>query len=117
MSKFDTLINNLIKNAPEFMLIKENEDTYVVLDYIVSSLDNKAMTWLFKVYLDKNFNIIVEDNLTNYIKDKYKDRNLKLINLNGNLFLNKDVISVILEELELSNQGEYDEENLTFSLK
>ena len=30
MMKFDTLINNLIENAPEFMLIKENEDTYVV---------------------------------------------------------------------------------------
>jgi hypothetical protein len=117
MNKFDIFIDKLEVNAPEFMKVKEEGETYVVLDYLVNSLSDKAMTWLFKVYLDTKFNIIVENKLTDYIKDKYKDRELKLIDINGNIFLNKGIISVILEELEKSNQGEYNENEITFSLK
>ena len=56
-----------------------------------------------------------EDNLTDYIKDKYKDIDLKVRNENGNVFLNKDVIYVILKELEENNQVVY--ENEKFNLK
>ena len=117
MNRFDIFIDKLIANTPEFMKVKEDEETYIVLDYLVNSLSEKAMAWLFKVYLDTKFNIIVENKLTDYIKEKYKDRKLKLVDINGNIFLNKGVISVILEELEKANQGEYNESELTFSLK
>ncbi len=117
MSSFDKYIENLIQNTPDFMKIEKDDEIYLLLDYFVTSISNNAMTWLFKVYLDKNYNIIVNDKLTEYIKEKYKNKKLKIKNLNGNLFLNKGVIGVILEELEKSNQVEYNENTLTFSLK
>lgn len=117
MSKFDLYIEKLIDDVPEFMKLVKNDEVYLLLDYVVTSLSSKAMPWLFKVYLDKNYNIIADDKLTNYIKAKYKERKLKIVDLNGNLFLNKGVIGVILEELENSNQGEYNKNTVTFSLK
>lgn len=117
MSKFDKYIEKLIENTPDFMRIEKDGEIYLLLDYVVTSMSSNAMTWLFKVYLDKNYNIIVDDKLTKHIQEKYKNKKLKIENLNGNLFLNKDVIGVILEELEKSNQGEYNENTLTFSLK
>ena len=68
-----------------------------------------------KKLMKKNYNILKEDNLTDYIKDKYKDIDLKVRNENGNVFLNKDVIYVILKELEENNQVVY--ENEKFNLK
>lgn len=117
LSKFDKYIEKLIEDTPDFMRIEKDDGIYLLLDYVVTSISSNAMAWLFKVYLDKNYNIIVEDKLTKHIKEKYSDRELNIINLNGNLFLNKAVIGVILEELEISNQGEYNKEELTFSLK
>ena len=73
------------------------------------------MTWLFKVYLDQNYNILKEDNLTDYIKDKYKDIDLKVRNENGNVFLNKYVMYVMLTEVEENNKVVY--ENGKFNLK
>ena len=64
---------------------------------------------------ESHYNILKEDNLTDYIKDKYKDIDLKVRNENGNVFLNKDVIYVILKELEENNQVVY--ENEKFNLK
>ena len=49
------------------------------------------------------------------LTDIYKDINLKVKNDNGNVFLNKDVIYVILKELEENNQVVY--ENEKFNLK
>ena len=107
-------IDKLINDTPDFMLINDDEK-YVLLDRLVVDLSENAMPWLFKVYLDQNYNILKEDNLTDYIKDKYKDINLKVKNENGNVFLNKDVIYVILKELEENNQVVY--ENEKFNLK
>ncbi|MEF9991902.1 MAG: hypothetical protein RR765_07390 [Peptostreptococcaceae bacterium] len=117
MDRFDNFIDKLINDVPEFMKIEEDGEIYLFIDYLINNLNDKAMSWLFKVYLDKKFNIIVEDKLTEYIKVKYDDENLKIVNVNGNLFLNKGAIRVILKELEISSEGEYNEEELTFSLK
>ena len=112
--KYYDYIDKLINDTPDFMLINDDE-SYVLLDRLVVDLSENAMTWLFKVYLDQNYNILKEDNLTDYIKDKYKDIDLKVRNENGNVFLNKDVIYVILKELEENNQVVY--ENEKFNLK
>ena len=112
--KYYDYIDKLINDTPDFMLINDDE-SYVLLDRLVVVLSEKAMTWLFIVYLDQNYNILKEDNLTDYIKDKYKDIDLKVRNENGNVFLNKDVIYVILKELEENNQVVY--ENEKFNLK
>ena len=112
--KYYDYIDKLINDTPDFMLINDDE-SYVLLDRLVVDLSENAMAWLFKVYLDQNYNILKEDNLTDYIKDKYKDINLKFKNENGNVFLNKDVIYVILKELEENNQVVY--ENEKFNLK
>ena len=112
--KYYDYIDKLINDTPDFMLINDDE-SYVLLDRLVVDLSENAMAWLFKVYLDQNYNILKEDNLTDYIKDKYKDINLKVKNENGNVFLNKDVIYVILKELEENNQVVY--ENEKFNLK
>ena len=53
--------------------------------------------------------------VTAYIKYKYKDIDLKVRNENGNVFLNKDVMYVILKELEENNQLVY--EGGKFNLK
>ena len=112
--KYYDYIDKLINDTPDFMMINDDE-SYVLLDRLVVDLSENAMPWLFKVYLDQNYNILKEDNLTDYIKDKYKDIGLKVRNDNGNVFLNKDVIYVILKELEENNQVVY--ENEKFNLK
>ena len=112
--KYYDYIDKLINDTPDFMMINDDE-SYVLLDRLVVDLSENAMPWLFKVYLDQNYNILKEDNLTDYIKDKYKDIILKVKNENGNVFLNKDVIYVILKELEENNQVVY--ENEKFNLR
>ena len=113
-NKYYDYINKLINDTPDFMIINDDE-RYILLDRLVVDLSENAMSWLFKVYLDNNYNIIKNDNLTDYIKNKYKDISLKIKNDNGNIFLNKDVIYVILKELEENNQVLY--ENEKFNLK
>ena len=103
--KYYDYIDKLINDTPDFMLINDDE-SYVLLDRLVVDLSENAMTWLFKVYLDQNYNILKEDNLTDYIKDKYKDIDLKVRNENGNVFLNKDVIwtkSFLIIEFSICN--------------
>ena len=112
--KYYDYIDKLINDTPDFMMINDDE-SYVLLDRLVVDLSENAMPWLFKVYLDQNYNILKEDNLTDYIKDKYKHIDLKVRNENGNVFLNKDVIYVILKELEENNQVVY--ENEKFNLR
>ena len=112
--KYYDYIDKLINDTPDFMMINDDE-SYVLLDRLVVDLSENAMAWLFKVYLDQNYNILKEDNLTDYIKDKYKDIDLKVRNENGNVFLNKDVMYVILKELEDNSQVVY--ENGKFNLR
>ena len=112
--KYYDYIDKLVNDTPDFMMINDDE-SYVLLDRLVVDLSENAMPWLFKVYLDTNYNILKEDNLTDYIKDKYKDIDLKVRNENRNLFLNKDVMYVILKELEENNQLVY--EDGKFNLK
>ena len=112
--KYYDYIEKLIENTPDFMIINDDEK-YVLLDRLVVDLSENAMPWLFKVYLEQNFNILKDDNLTDYIKNKFKDINLKVKNENGNVFLNKDVIYIILKELEENNQVVY--ENEKFNLR
>lgn len=113
-NKYYDYIDKLINDTPDFMLINDDE-IYVLLDRLVVDLSDNAMPWLFKVYLDKNYNILKDDNLTDYIKEKYSDIDLKIKNDNGNIFFNKNVIYTILKELEENNQVVY--ENEKFNLK
>ena len=96
--KYYDYIDRLISDTPDFMMINDDE-SYVLLDRLVVDLSENAMPWLFKVYLDNN----------------YSDISLKVRNENGNVFLNKDVMYVILKELEENNQVVY--ENEKFNLK
>ena len=112
--KYYDYIEKLIENTPDFMIINDDEK-YVLLDRLVVDLSENAMPWLFKVYLEQNYNILKDDNLTDYIKNKFKDIKLKVKNENGNIFLNKDVIYIILKELEENNQVVY--ENEKFNLR
>ena len=112
--KYYDYIEKLIENTPDFMIINDDEK-YVLLDRLVVDLSENAMPWLFKVYLEQNYNILKDDNLTDYIKNKFKDINLKVKNENGNVFLNKDVIYIILKEIEENNQVVY--ENEKFNLR
>lgn len=114
IKKYYDYIDKLIDDTPDFMIINDDEK-YVLLDRLVVDLSENAMPWLFKVYLEQNYNILKDDNLTDYIKDKFKDINLKVKNENGNVFLNKDVIYIILKELEENNQVVY--ENEKFNLR
>ena len=113
-NRYYDYIDKLINDTPDFMLINDDE-SYVLLDRLVVDLSENAMPWLFKVYLDNKYNILKEDNLTDYIKDKYNDIDLKVRNENGNVFLNKGIMYVILKELEENNQVIY--ENEKFNLK
>ena len=108
--KYYDYIEKLIENTPDFMIINDDEK-YVLLDRLVVDLSENAMPWLFKVYLEQNYNILKDDNLTDYIKNKFKDINLKVKNENGN----KYVIYIILKELEENNQVVY--ENEKFNLR
>lgn len=94
IKKYYDYIDKLIENTPDFMIINDDEK-YVLLDRLVVDLSENAMPWLFKVYLEQNYNILKDDNLTDYIKNKFKDINLKVKNENGNVFLNKDVIYIL----------------------
>nr|WP_294575406.1 hypothetical protein [uncultured Romboutsia sp.] len=114
IKKYYDYIDKLIENTPDFMIINDDEK-YVLLDRLVVDLSENAMPWLFKVYLEQNYNILKNDNLTDYIKNKYKDIKLKVKNENGNIFLNKYVIYIILKELEENNQVVY--ENEKFNLR
>lgn len=117
MEKYNEFFNKTLKNAPDFLIIKEGNEIFLSFDYFVNRLSDKAMPWLFKVYMDKKFNIIVEDEITDYIKNKFSTYNMKIKNVNGNIFLNKDLIIVILTELIELDQIEYDETKKMFSLK
>lgn len=117
MEKYDKFFNIILNNAPDFLIINDGGEFYLSFDYFVNSLSDKAMPWLFKVYLDKQFNIIVEDKITDYIKVKYKEYNMQIKNINGNIFLNKDIITVILKELIEIGQIQYNDSEEMFSLK
>ncbi|SCI13847.1 MULTISPECIES: hypothetical protein [unclassified Romboutsia] len=116
MSKYKDFVDKIINESPKFMIIEEENEKYLLFDRFVTSLSENAMPWLFKVYLDKNYNILKDDKFTNEIKDKYKDIDMKLIDVNGNIFLNKNSLEVILNELDLNNQIEYNKENLDLKL-
>lgn len=116
MSKYSNFIDKIINESPDFMVIEEDNEKYLLFDRFVTSLSDNAMPWLFKVYLDKNYNILRDDKLTDEIKEKYKDAHMKIIDINGNIFLNKDTINVILNELEINNQIEFNEKALEYKL-
>ena len=61
--KYYDYIDKLINDTPDFMLINDDE-SYVLLDRLVVDLSENAMTWLFKVYLDQNYNILKEEGIT-----------------------------------------------------
>ena len=56
-SKYYDYIDKLISDTPDFMMINDDE-SYVLLDRLVVDLSENAMPWLFKVYLDTNYNIL-----------------------------------------------------------
>ncbi|MGL5328981.1 MAG: hypothetical protein ACRDD7_06910 [Peptostreptococcaceae bacterium] len=58
MSKYEVFIEQIISETPEFMIIKKENEKYLLFDRFVNSLSDNAMPWLFKVYLDKNYNIL-----------------------------------------------------------
>lgn len=116
MIKYRKFVDKIINETPDFMIIEKENESYLLFDRFVTLLNNNAMPWLFKVYLDKNYNILREDKFTNEIKDKYKDVEMKLIDVNGNIFLNKGSIEVILMELEINNQLKYNDETLEIEL-
>lgn len=115
-SKYELFILNLIKDTPEFMIINQYNEDYIVFDRFVMSLSDKAMPWLVKVYLEEKYNILKNDNFTFDIRNKYNSLSLRLINSNGNLFFNKDALCALLIELEQHGQVKYNEENSSFSL-
>ena len=55
--KYYDYIDKLINDTPDFMMINDDE-SYVLLDRLVVDLSENAMPWLFKVYLDNNYNIL-----------------------------------------------------------
>ena len=69
-----------------------------------------------KVYLENNYKILSEEKITNEIQEKYNDLELKIENLNGNMFFNKELMYAIIKELEEQNQIVFDEDNLLFKL-
>ncbi|RDY28012.1 hypothetical protein CHL78_006830 [Romboutsia weinsteinii] len=117
LKKYNKFIDETIENSPDFMIIEENNERLLLFDRFVMAMSDKAMPWLFKVYLDKNYNIIRDDNFTEEMIHKYKDISLKIIDLNGNIFLNKNSMGVILNELEDCGQIIYDYESAKLELK
>ena len=55
MNKYYDYIDKLINDTPDFMIISDDE-IYVLLDRLVVDLSENAMPWLFKVYLENNYN-------------------------------------------------------------
>ena len=77
--------------------------------------------------LTNNFNYMIEKMGDNIEAVEYKHLQLKsilksishgilAIDINGNIFLNKDTINVILNELEIHNQIEFNEKTLEYKL-
>lgn len=114
---YKSFVEGTIEDTPEFMIVEENNEKYLLFDRLVMELSDKAMPWLFKVYLDKNYNIIRDDKFTKEIKHKYNNLDLKIKDVSGNMFLNKDSMYVILNELNLHKQLVYKEETSKFQLK
>lgn len=115
-SKHEIFVNGLIENSPEFMIIEESNEKYLLFDRLVMSLDDNAMPWLVKVYLEQQYNILKNDKFTLDFRSKYDKLNPQLINLSGNIFFNKDGMLAIIIELEKVGQLKYDEKNRTFNL-
>ena len=85
MSKYSNFIDKIINESPDFMVIEEDNEKYLLFDRFVTSLSDNAMPWLFKVYLDKNYNILRDDKLTDEdVVDTYKKLRNELKELNGN---------------------------------
>jgi hypothetical protein len=101
--KYKIFLDKVFKDTPDFLKINDN---FLILDMFVLFLDKKAHPWLFKVYLEKNHNILNDDKFTEEFKNKYP--NSKIINQDGNLFLNYDALYFILLELKNLNQIKYD---------
>lgn len=116
MSKHETFIEKIIDESPDFMILEKDNEKYLLFDRFVTSLSNEAMPWLFKVYLDKNYNILRENKITKEIIKKYENYDLDIIDDNGNIFLNKNIMYVIIIELENSNQLKYNEEMSSYML-
>ena len=55
--KYYDYIDKLINDTPDFMMINDDE-SYVLLDRLVVDLSENVMPWLFKFYLDNNYNIL-----------------------------------------------------------
>lgn len=104
LSKYENFIDKLIVESPNYMVVLNKNERYLLFDRFVSSLSENAMPWLFKVYLEQKYNILKEDQLTEYIRNKYRGLELNILNINGNLFFNKNLMCTILNELELQNQ-------------
>ena len=68
--KYYDYIDKLINDTPDFMIINDDE-SYVLLDRLVVDLSENAMPWLFKVYLDNNYNILKEENRFLTLKEIY----------------------------------------------
>ncbi len=107
--RYNDFIENLINETPDFMVEIKDDEKFILLDRLVLELNERAMTWLVKIYLQENYKILKDDELTDYIKEKYQEENMEVLNSNGNLFLNKSTIKVILKELDENDQLTYEE--------
>lgn len=116
MNNYKVFIERILSDSPEFMVLEKNNEKYLLFDRFVTSLNEGAMPWLFKVYLENNYKILSEEKITNEIQEKYNDLELKIENLNGNMFFNKELMYAIIKELEEQNQIVFDEDNLLFKL-
>lgn len=115
-NKYEIFLNNLFNHTPEFMKINEDNEIFLILDRFVVSLNENAMPWLFKVYLEQQYKILKNNKFTLSIRNKYSNLNPKVIDFNGNLFFNLDGLCVILKELEEVNQVIFNEVDITFNL-
>lgn len=114
-NKYKNFVDNIIDNSEDFMIINKEEEVYLLFDRFVLGLSEKAMPWLFKVFLEQ-YSILKNDNFTLDIRSKYTDLTLRLLNENGHIFVNKDGLYAILIELEKVNQVKYNEKEKLFSL-
>lgn len=89
-------VDELFDKTEDYMTLFKNNEKYILFDKFVFELTKNNMSWLFKVYLEK-FNILKDENITNYMKEKYFD--IDLICENGNLFVNKNLVNAIINEL------------------
>ncbi len=117
MNNYKVFIERILNESPEFMVLEKDNEKYLLFDRFVTSLNEGAMPWLFKVYLENNYGILKEEKITNKIKEKYIHMELKIENINGNMFFNKELMYVIIKELQEHNQIIFDEDSLVFRLK